>query len=316
MESPSSMKDLTVAQDVLGAIGQTPLIRLPASFAPEVSCEILLKLEFLNPTGSTKDRIALNMVRRAEERGDLKAGGRIVECSSGNTGAGLCMVGAALGYAVTIVIPDKMSQEKIAAIRALGAEVVITPANVEIEDERHYTKVAERIAREDPSAWWPNQYHNTDNTQAHEIGTGAEILEQCGTPPDAFVAGAGTGGTLSGIARALKKASDQTRIVGVDPPGSILADYWRTGELVTPGPYAVEGVGEEEVPGAWEPELVDDYLVISDEESFHMARKLARETGIFGGGSSGMNLAAALKVGASMPPGSVHRSPPPREAIA
>jgi cystathionine beta-synthase len=301
MQMPATQKATPAVDSVLEAIGDTPLVRLPTDFDEEPRCEIYLKLEFLNPSGSTKDRIALAMVRGAESRGELKPGGRIVECTSGNTGAGLCVVAACLGYDLTLVIPDKMSQEKITVLSALGADVVVTPANVPIEDPMHYTQVAERIAKEDPKSWWPNQYHNRDNTQAHYDGTGQEIWKQCDGQLDVFVAGAGTGGTLCGIARALKEHDPSIKIVGVDPPGSILADYWKTGELIEPGPYAVEGVGEEEVPGAWDVNLIDDYIVIKDGHSFRMARKLAQKTGILAGGSSGMNLAAALQVARTLP---------------
>lgn len=287
--------------NVLEAIGGTPMVRLPRGFDPEVRCEVLLKCEFLNPGGSIKDRIALHMVREAERKGQLQKGGRIVECSSGNTGAGLCVVAAALGYDITIVIPDKMSAEKIAALKALGAEVVVTPAIAPIDSPDHYTRVAERIAAETPGAWWPSQYHNPDNTDAHYASTGPEIWEQCEGRITAFVAGAGTGGTLSGIAKYLKEQDPSVQVVGVDPPGSILYDYFKSGEMVEPGPYAVEGVGEEEIPGAWIPELIDDYLQVTDTDSFAMARRLARETGIFGGGSCGMNLHAALQVARGLP---------------
>lgn len=289
-----------VLDSILDAIGGTPLVRLPAGFDPEVRCEVLLKLEYMNPGGSVKDRMALHMVRCAERRGDLKPGGRIVECSSGNTGFGLCVVAAALGYPITIVIPDKMSREKIGAMRALGATVVVTPANVPIADPRHYTKTAQRIARES-GAWWPNQYHNRDNVEAHALTTGPEIWQQCEGRIDAFVAGAGTGGTLSGIAKALKERQPGVKIVGVDPPGSILAHYWRTGQLCEPKPYAVEGVGEEEVAGAWDPGLIDEYVVVSDRDSFLTARRLAERTGILGGGSTGMNLHAALQIARALP---------------
>lgn len=301
MEIPSTQKTTAAVDSVLEAIGDTPLVRLPLDFDDQPRCEIFLKLEYLNPSGSVKDRIALAMVRGAEARGELKPGGRIVECTSGNTGAGLCVVAACLGYAITLVIPDKMSQEKIAVLRALGADVVVTPANVPIEDPMHYTKVAERIAAETPGGWWPNQYHNRDNTQSHYEGTGQEIWNQCEGKIDAFVAGAGTGGTLSGIGQALKEKNPSVQIIGVDPPGSILADYWKTGELIEPGPYAVEGVGEEEIPGAWDASLIDDYLIVKDGESFRMARKLAKKTGVFAGGSSGMNLVAALQVARTLP---------------
>ncbi|PCJ55140.1 MAG: cystathionine beta-synthase [Planctomycetota bacterium] len=286
---------------ILDAIGNTPMVRLPRDFDPEIKCEVLLKLDYMNPGGSMKDRIALHMVRQAEKRGELKPGGRIVECSSGNTGAGLCIVAAALGYDITIVIPDKMSSEKISALRALGADVVVTPCNVDIEDPMHYTKVAGRIADETPGSWWPDQYHNSDNTDAHYYTTGPEIWEQAGGKIDYFVAGAGTGGTISGIARYLKEQDPNITIVGVDPPGSILAHFWKTGEICESGPYAVEGVGEEEVPRAWDPSVIDDYKVIADSDSFAMARKLASSTGMFPGGSGGMNMAAVLEVARGLP---------------
>lgn len=285
---------------ILDAVGNTPMVRLPRGFDPAVRCEVLIKIEAVNPGGSIKDRIAIHMVDEAERSGRLKPGGRIVECSSGNTGFGLCMVAAARGYPITIVIPDKMSAEKIAALRALGASVVVTPANAPIHSPLHYTKTAERLARE-CGGWWPNQYHNQDNIQAHYSSTGPEIWEQCGGRLDAFVAGAGTGGSLSGVGRYLKEQDPSVRIVGVDPPGSVLAHWWRTGEMSTPAPYAVEGVGEEEIAAAWDPSVIDEYLVVADRDSFLMARRLARETGIFGGGSTGMNLHAALQVARGLP---------------
>jgi cystathionine beta-synthase len=290
-----------ISDNILDAVGNTPLVRLPAGFDPEVKCEVLLKLEFMNPSGSIKDRIALHMVRQAEKSGKLKKGGRIVECSSGNTGAGLAMVAAALDYDITVVIPDKMSSEKIDAIRGWGADVVVTPANVGIEDPMHYTKVAERIAAETEGAWWPDQYHNPDNTDAHYRHTGSEIFAQCDGKIDCFVAGAGTGGTISGVGRYLKEHAPNCKVVGVDPEGSVLAHFWKHQELIEGGSYAVEGVGEEEIPRAWDASVIDDYLVVSDKDSFLMARKLARATGILAGGSSGFNLAATLRYARKLP---------------
>lgn len=301
MKTSPGRRAAGTADTILEAVGHTPLVRLPAGFDPQVRCGVLIKLEAVNPGGSIKDRIAVHMVDEAERRGLLKPGGRIVECSSGNTGFGLCMVAAARGYAITIVIPDKMSREKIAALRALGAEVVVTPANAPIHSPLHYTKTAERLAQAG-GGWWPNQYHNQDNIQAHYLSTGPEIWEQCEGRLDAFVAGAGTGGSLSGVARYLKEQDPAIKIVGVDPPGSVLAHWWRTGELIEPAPYAVEGVGEEEIAAAWDPSVIDDYVVVPDRDSFLMARRLARATGIFGGGSTGMNLVAALQVARGLPP--------------
>lgn len=289
-----------VHDSILDAIGRTPMVRLPRGFDPAVRCEILLKVEFTNPGGSVKDRIALFMVREAERKGLLKPGGRIVECSSGNTGFGLCMVAAALGYQITIVIPDKMSREKIGAIRALGADVVVTPANVAYDHPLHYTQVAGRIAREQ-GAWWPNQYHNPDNATAHYHSTAPEIWQQADGRITSFVCGVGTGGTFTGIARYLKEQDPALRCIGVDPPGSILYEYWRSGRIPETLPYAVEGVGMEEVPAAWDKDLVDDFLVVEDAESFAAARKLAQTTGIFGGGSSGFALAGALRHARGLP---------------
>ncbi len=297
------MPKAQILNNILDAIGETPLVRLPADFAPEVKCEILLKLEYQNPGGSVKDRIALQMIRAAEESGELTRGGTIVECTSGNTGAGLCMVAAALGYKSIIVIPDKMSQEKIDTLRAYGAKVVVTPANAPAGDPLHYTKVAERIAKETPNSWWANQFGNQQNPEAHYQSTGPEIWRQCGEQVDVFVAGCGTGGTISGTAKYLKEQNPSVKIVGVDPPGSVYAGYWKTRELPSAGSYAVEGVGEDEIPGTWDPELIDDYQVISDSDSFKMTRELCRLTGIFAGGSSGMALCAALNEAKDLPAG-------------
>ncbi|RMH03574.1 MAG: pyridoxal-phosphate dependent enzyme [Planctomycetota bacterium] len=289
-----------IADNILDLIGDTPLLRLPPSFAPGVEAEILLKFEPANPGGSVKDRIALAMIRGAEERGELRPGGTVVECTSGNTGAGLCLVAAALGYRSLIVIPDKMSQEKIDTLRAFGAEVVITPAHVPAGHPEHYLKVAERLAASIPGAWWANQFGNPDNPGAHYRTTGPEIWAQCDGRLDAFVAGCGTGGTITGTGRFLRERNPAVRIVGVDPPGSVYEPYWRTGELPAAGTYAVEGVGEDEIPDSWDREVVTDYEVVDDAESFAVARRLARETGIFVGGSAGLALAAGLRVGARL----------------
>lgn len=285
-----------VVDSILDVIGDTPLVRLPSSFEPGVTAEVLLKLEFANPGGSVKDRIALRMVREAERRGLLRPGGTIVECTSGNTGAGLCMVAAALGYHSLIVIPDKMSQEKIDILRAFGAEVVIAPSNVPSGHPQHYTAVAERLAGVRPAAWWANQFENCANPDAHYFGTGPELWAQCEGRLDAFVAGAGTGGTITGVGRFLREQDPAVRIVGVDPPGSVYEPFWRCGELPAAGCYAVEGVGEDEIPGTWDRGVITDYEVVDDASSFAMARRLAAETGILAGGSGGMALVAALRV--------------------
>ena len=296
MSNPSRIVD-----SILDLVGETPLVRLPSGFEPGVRCEVLLKIESANPGGSVKDRIALRMVRQAEGRGELQPGGTIVECTSGNTGAGLCLVAAALGYRSLIVIPDKMSQEKIDTLRAFGAEVVITPSNVPSGHPQHYLKVAERLAEELPGAWWANQFDNPDNPDAHYHGTGPEIWEQCGGRVDAFVAGCGTGGTITGTGRYLREQDPAVQVIGVDPPGSVYEPYWRTGQLSEAGSYAVEGVGEDEIPGTWDREAITGYEVVEDAESFALARRLTERTGIFTGGSTGMALAAALRVARRLP---------------
>ncbi len=296
MSSSTLRRTPQIVDSILELVGATPLVRLPRAFFPELEAEFLLKVESLNPGGSVKDRIGKRMLLQAVERGDLRPGGTVVECTSGNTGAGLCMAAAALGYRSIIVIPDKMSQEKIDLLRAYGAEVVVVPSNVPSGHPQHYTRVAARIARETPGAWWADQFHNPDNPDAHFESTGPELWEQCEGRLDAFVAGCGTGGTLTGTARYLRERDPRIRCVGVDPPGSVYAHYWKTGELGEAGPYAVEGVGEDEIPGTWDPSVISDYEVVADSDSFAMTRRLARETGIFVGGSSGMVLVAAARV--------------------
>ena len=290
-----------ISDTILDTIGHTPLVRLPAAFDPEVKCEVLLKVESMNPGGSVKDRIALNMIRQAEASGKLAPGGVIVECTSGNTGAGLCMVASAMGYCSIMVIPDKMSQEKVDLLRAYGAKVVVVPSGVPPDHPQHYTNTAERIARETPGGWLADQFHNPDNPGAHEITTGPELWEQTGGRLDVFVAGCGTGGTITGTARYLKQQDPSIRVVGVDPPGSIYEPYWRTGKMTEAGCYAVEGVGEDQLPDTWDPALIDGYQVVEDHESFAYARRLAAEVGIFAGGSAGMALAAALREARPLP---------------
>jgi len=290
-----------IADNILDLIGDTPLVRLPDGFDPEVRCEVLLKIESANPGGSVKDRIALRLVRQAEARGELQPGGTIVECTSGNTGAGLCLVAAALGYRSLIVIPDKMSQEKIDTLRAFGAEVVITPSNVPSGHPEHYLQVAERLAAEIPGGWWADQFHNADNPDAHYHSTGPELWRQCDGRLSAFVAGCGTGGTITGTGRFLRQQDPAVEIIGVDPPGSVYEPYWRTGVLEEAGSYAVEGVGEDEIPGTWDRSAITGYEVVEDAESFALARRLTESTGLFTGGSAGLALAAGLRVARGRP---------------
>jgi cystathionine beta-synthase len=275
------------SDSILDLVGHTPMVRLQ-KVARGVKPVILAKLEQLNPGGSVKDRIALTMIEDAERSGLLRPGGTIIEPTSGNTGHGLAMVAAIKGYNMVFVMPDKMSAEKISLLRAYGADVVVCPTNVERESPQSYYSVAERLSHEIPGAFQPNQYFNQRNPEAHYRTTGPEVWEQTEGRVDVFVAGMGTGGTISGVARYLKEKKPSVQIVGADPEGSIYSGPVR--------PYKVEGVGEDFMPGTMDIKLIDQVVQVTDKQSFVAARRLAREEGILVGGSSGMALHAALEV--------------------
>ena len=272
----------------LDAMGHTPLVRLN-QVARGVRPAVYAKLEMLNPGGSVKDRIGIRMIEAAEREGLLKPGGTIVEPTSGNTGHGLAIAAAIRGYKCIFVMPDKMSQEKISLLRAYGAEVIVTPTAVPPESPESYYRVADRLAEEIPGAFQPNQYFNPQNPQTHYETTGPELWEQTDGDIDVFVAGVGTGGTISGAGRYLKERKPGVTVVGADPEGSVYSGD-------EPRPYLVEGIGEDFWPATFDPDVVDRYVKVSDRDSFLTARAVTRREGILVGGSGGTAVFAALQV--------------------
>ncbi|MBL4592095.1 MAG: pyridoxal-phosphate dependent enzyme [Phycisphaerales bacterium] len=281
---------------ILEAIGNTPLVRLNKIPEPD-SADVYAKCEFMNPAGSIKDRMASFIIAKAEREGLLKPGGTIVENTSGNTGMGAAMTAAAKGYKSVFTMPDKMSQEKIDGLRAFGATVIITPTDVPGDSPDHYVNVAKRIADETPNSFYMDQYHSQWNIEAHEVLTGKELYEQTdGGKVDAIVIGTGTGGTVSGIGRYFKKMGAKTKIIGVDPLGSVHYHFYKTGTLPTPYVYKVEGLGEDIKCEAFDPSVVDKMYQVNDYECFTTARRLVREEGIFAGGSSGAMVHIACQI--------------------
>ena len=288
-----------VADSILDLVGNTPLVRLSRLIEAEgLQCDLLAKVEITNPGGSVKDRVAVAMIDAAEEAGLLKPGGTIVEPTSGNTGAGLAIVAAQRGYHCIFVMSDKMSNEKVALLRSYGAEVVVCPTAVPPEDPRSYYSTAERLVRETPDSFRPDQYSNPANPRAHERTTGPEIWDQTAGRVTHFVAGIGTGGTITGVARALKAQNPRVQIVGADPSGSVYSGG-------TGRPYLVEGVGEDFWPTTFDPKLVDRVIEVSDADSFLTARRVTREEGLLIGGSCGTAVHAALEVARELGPDDV-----------
>src|SRR5215207_2445276 len=274
-------------ESILQSVGRTPLVRM-RRLGEGLPAPVYVKLESLNPGGSIKDRVGVAMVEEAERRGWLRPGGTIVEATAGNTGVGLALAAAVRGYRCIFVLPDKMSAEKIGLLKAYGAEVVITPTAVPPDSPESYNGVADRLAREIPGAWRPNQFANLANPEVHYRSTGYEIWDQSEGRLTHFVAGVGTGGTISGVARYLKEQNPDIRIIGADPEGSVLSGD-------SPKAWKVEGIGEDFVPKTFNSQMVDEWVRIGDAESFHTARALARREGLLVGGSSGTAVAAALR---------------------
>jgi cystathionine beta-synthase len=290
-------RNLTAYDDVTELIGWTPLIRLH-KVARGIRTPVYAKAEYLNPGGSIKDRIGGPIIAQAEQEGRLKPGGTIVEGTSGNTGVGLAIAARNKGYRCIFTMPDKMSQEKVRLLKAFGAEVIVTPTAVPPDHPDNYVMMAKRIAHDTPNAILANQFYNDANSQAHYDTTGPEIWQQTGGKVTHFVYAAGTGGTITGVGRYLKEKNPKIQIIAGDPTGSVLAEMWRTkGESHGEGaPYKVEGVGQDKIPGTLDMGVIDDFMTVSDKESFAMARRLTREEGLFVGGSSGLVVHVALHV--------------------
>lgn len=279
---------------ILDAIGNTPIVKLQ-KIGAHLPANIYVKCEYLNPGGSMKDRMALKMITEAEKRGELKPGGTIIEATSGNTGAALAMIAAVKGYKCIFVMPDKMSQEKIASLQAFGAKVVVCPTAVAPEDPRSYYCTAERLAKETPNNFYTRQYHNQDNPRGHYESTGPEIWNQTQGDLDVLVAGLGTGGTITGTAKFLREKKPNLKVVGVDPIGSLYYDFVKSGRITKPFSYKVEGIGEDFFPSTIDLKIMDEIIRVDDKECFSITRDLVRLEGLYVGGSSGAAVAGAIK---------------------
>src|SRR5690349_9509974 len=288
---------------ILEAIGHTPLVRLNR-LTVGFSADVYVKVDYMNPGGSVKDRIGKSMIDEAERKGLLKPGGTIIEGTSGNTGIGLALVGAVRGYKLVFTITDKQSKEKVDLLKALGAEVIVCPTAVEPDDPRSYYSVAKKLAKDIPNSFYPNQYENPMNPEAHYRATGPELWEDSEGKITHFVCGMGTGGTISGVGRYLKEKNPSVKIIGVDPIGSLYYEYVKTGKVGRAHTYVVEGIGEDIFPSTMHFDVLDDVIQVTDRECFIVARSLAKAEGIFTGGSGGGCVSAALELARIAPAGS------------
>ena len=294
---------MEVYGSILELVGNTPIIRLN-KVSQGSAATVLVKMESLNPGGSVKDRVGIAMLEDGEKKGLISPGATIIEPTSGNTGMGLAVCAAVKGYKMIFTMPDKMSEEKRSLLRAFGAKIVITPTGVPPDSPENYIRVAERLCKETPNSFMPNQYRNQANPGVHYRTTGPEVWRQTEGEIDTFVCGVGTGGTITGTGRYLKERNKTIRVVGADPEGSIFYDrfHGRRGEAYT---YKVEGIGEDFMPETLDMSVIDDIVKVSDREAFHMTRRLAREEGILVGGSGGAAVSAALKVAQDIEKGKI-----------
>lgn len=283
----------------LDVVGNTPLVRIN-NLTNGYDSEIFAKLEFLNPMGSIKDRVAKYMIEKAEKEGRIKKGQLIIENSSGNTALGLALVAVQKGYRLRVVVRDSLSKGKMDQLKAMGVEIQTVDHTLPPESPDSYNNITPRLAKELPDCYFPDQHNNRENNEAHYMTTGPEIWEQMDGRIDYFVAGAGTGGTISGVSRYLKEKDPNIKIIAVDPEGSIFYDYFHTGKIVKPHPYLIEGLGDEFLIDCVEFDRIDDMYKVTDKDSFHYARRLVKDEGIMGGGSSGAALWAVLKLARSL----------------
>jgi len=290
-------------KNILEAVGHTPLVRLNR-LTKGFKAEVYVKADYMNPGGSVKDRIGITMIDEAERRGLLKPGGTIIEGTSGNTGLGLALVAAVRGYKLVFTITDKQSKEKIDLLKAFGAEVIVCPTAVEPDDPRSYYSVAKKLSAEIPNSFYPNQYENPMNPEAHYRTTGPEIWEDSEGKITHFVCGMGTGGTISGVGRYLKEKNPDVKVIGVDPFGSLYYEFFKTGKVGKARTYVVEGIGEDIFPKTMDFKVLDDVIQVTDQECFVWARRLVKSEAIFTGGSGGGCISATLKLARELPNGS------------